>query len=110
MTQGKKINIVFPIELYDFIRGITEKLKVTPMRDPKNPQNSLLDEKGNIVYMSKSGKVEEFIHASIIQAVISLAMSNPSFLPNPATPPQVQIVGFLDQYGKYIDTYFAKGP
>lgn len=85
-------------------------MQKTPSRDPRNPQVYLTDETGAVVYMSKTGKPEEFIHTSILQTIIQLVAMNPSFLPSDpnTTPPLEQIQRFMETYANYVNSYYTR--
>lgn len=104
--------MIFPNDVYNFLKSITTKMSQLPMRHPLNPQMFVSDESGNVVYMSRTGKVEEFIHTAIIQTIPQLIMSNPSLLPQDVNqvPPQVQLLQFMEMYGNYVGKYFNQQP
>lgn len=101
--------MIFPSDVYNWLKQLTLKMSKTPMRHPMNPSMYVQDEKGNIVTMSRSGTIEEFIHGAIIQSVPQIVSVDPNFLPQDINQvnPQIQLIQFMEMYGNFVSKFFA---
>jgi hypothetical protein len=100
--------MIFSDDVYNYLKVLVSKMAKTPMRHPMNPQMFVQDEQGQIVYMNRTGKIEELIHTALLQSVSQLIMADPSFLPEDPSkvPPQIQILQWMEMYGNYVSKYF----
>lgn len=100
--------MIFPDDVYTYLKVLVTKMAKTPMRHPMNPTMFVTDEDQNIVYTNRTGKIEELIHTALLQSVSQLIMADPSFLPEDPNkvPPQIQILQWMEMYGNYVSKYF----
>ena len=103
--------MIFPDDVYNYLKTLVTKMSQTPMRHPMNQTMFVTDESGNVVYMNRTGKIEELIHTALLQSVSQLIMADPSFLPKDpnVVPPQMQILQWMEMYGNYVSKYFDGG-
>lgn len=101
--------MIFPLDVYNWLKQLTDKMAQTPMRHPMNPSMFVQDESGQVVTMSRSGKVEELIHSAIIQTIPQIIRINPNFLPQDVNQvnPQIQLLQFMEMYGNFVSKFFA---
>lgn len=103
--QGIKKEIVFPKQVYDFLKDLCKKMAVTPLINPMTGQYAEDPQTKKQLTMSKTGTFEEFVHVSILQGFIPLISNNPAFAAE-----QLKMQEILQVYGEFIQKTLGPGP
>jgi hypothetical protein len=103
--KGVKLSIVFPQEVYDFLKEVCTKMTTIPALNPMTGQKLVDPATGQTVGMSHTGKVEELVHVALISSLVPLIQQNPAFLAETMKLPK-----FMESYGKYIQTLGDSNP
>lgn len=109
--QGTRLTVTFPTDVYNFLQELSKKMVSVPAKSigPDGQFHPITDPiTGGPVHMSKTGKVEEFIHMSMLQGIMGAIMgdqTDPTFLPE-----RMKLNTVLDSYGKYIQKFLGVSP
>lgn len=106
--QGKTLKIVFPAETFDFISKVSKKMMNTPITQPMGDGTFMPipdPRTGKPVPMSKTGKVEEFTHFAIVQALFTVIMSNPT--DSTFIEERMKIQKVIQDYGNFIEAFIG---
>lgn len=99
--QGIKKDIVFPKEVYDYIKALCAKMATTPLMIPNpttgQPQQAINPETKKPLNISTSGTVDEFFHVAVMQSLVGLVSSNPAFMTEMG-----KLQKIMEVYGEFI--------
>ncbi len=98
--KGAKLDIVFPKEVYDFLKQFSLKMQTTPAPHPQTGQEFTDPATGKTICMSKTGTVAELIHVAIFSAVFPMIMQNPQFMAE-----QVKMPKIIKIYQDYLESF-----
>lgn len=106
--QGKTLKIVFPAETFEFISKLAKKMTKTQAKQPL-PDGTFMPindpSTGQPMMMSKTGKVEEFIHYAVLQSLLIVIMSDAkdtAFLEE-----RMKLQNILNSYGNFIQDFIG---
>lgn len=97
--KGAKLDIVFPKEVYDYLKAFCLKMQSIPAIHPQTGQQITNPKTGKIIGMSKTGTVEELVHVAILSSVFPMIAQNPEFLSE-----QMQLQKIAKVYSEYLET------
>ena len=106
--QGIKKDIVFPKQVYEFIKDLCQKMAVTPLMIPNpttgQPQQAINPETKKPLNISTSGTVDEFLHVAVMQSIVGLVSQNPNFMQEMA-----KVQKIMEIYGEFMQKTLGNG-
>jgi hypothetical protein len=98
VSKGVKISIVFPAEIYQFLETVSYKLSKIPLVNPMDGQPFVDPDTKEKVHVSRTGKVPELVHISIMANVIPMIQQEQAIFATELT----KLKKFYEDYANYI--------